>query len=243
MLDALAMRLGLPSGGPWAVQLEWKDDVHNHLRETALTEADVLLSSPHVVIFCECKFTEPNGGKCSQPKPIARGGHKGIVQCDGHYAMQTNRANGLTARCALTAKGIRYWEVIPQVTDFLADADYYPCPFAGPWFQWMRNLTVCHEVARKQGKQPAFVLVYADGPTLPVASHIKSPEWLRLLGHIRSEIISFKAVSFQQIVAMTCEVAPDNSLWGELATWVERKINHVCQKRQTVRHRGANRAE
>jgi hypothetical protein len=51
----------------------------------------------------------------------------------------------------LTAKGIRYWDVIPRVFDYDADASYIECPFAGPWFQWMRNLTLCHEAAGARG--------------------------------------------------------------------------------------------
>lgn len=139
VLAHLAAEWGLPAEGPWEIRLEWSDYPLNRVKESALTAVDVVLSSPHVLIFVECKFTETGGAKCSQRKPIAKGAHRGIVQCNGNYALQTNLANGLTARCALTAKAIRYWEVIPEVFDLSAEIDHSPCPFAGPWFQWMRK--------------------------------------------------------------------------------------------------------
>jgi len=236
VLGSLARDLGLPAEGPWKVCLEWSDISPNHMRETARTAVDVVLSSPRALIFVECKFTEISGAKCSQRKPIAKGANRGIVQCNGSYALQTNLANKLESRCALTAKAIRYWEVIPQVFNLTSDIDYSPCPFAGPWFQWMRNLTVCHAVARSQGQQPAFVLAYADGPTLPVAGHVRSLDWQTFLGHTRPEAIQCHAVSFQEILGLIQKAAPDNPVWSELSAWVDNKIKVVCATRAEAKH-------
>jgi len=47
--------------------------------------------------------------------PPSVGAQAGVRQCNGNYEMQTNPVNEEKARCALTGKGIRYWELIPGV--------------------------------------------------------------------------------------------------------------------------------
>jgi hypothetical protein len=150
VLDRLAGELGLPAGGPWDVHLEWHDP-ENHLREKQPTWVDAVARSPRALILFEGKFTEGDGGSCSQTQPLRTGRRKGLRQCTGGYMWQVNPANGREARCALTAKGLRYWDVIPRVFDYDAGQSYFECPFAGPWFQWMRNLTLCHEAAGARG--------------------------------------------------------------------------------------------
>lgn len=231
VLDAWAQALGLPAGGPWAVELEWHDSA-NPLREKQPTWADAVARSPHTLIFFEGKFTENDGGTCSQTQRIRRGSHKGLRQCDGRYMWQTNPANGLEARCALTAKGIRYWETIAHVFDYAVAESYFECPFAGPWFQWMRNLTNCYASAQLAGLRPACVLAYADAASLPMAARVRSAEWQRLQSHLQPHAITFQAFSYQQLIALAQAAVPQDTTWPKLAVWVENKIQAVTRSRR-----------
>jgi hypothetical protein len=99
---------------------EWRVELERELPRSLLgerkkpTQVDVLLQNKTSVVVLECKFTESGGGPCSQTKPRPSGEHEGIIQCDGNYKDQTNAVNGKTARCALSAKDIRYWKYIPR---------------------------------------------------------------------------------------------------------------------------------
>ena len=95
ILENLAARIGLPTAGPWSVQLEWSD-TQNRLRESGQqkSQIDAVAVGKRSVIFFECKFTEENGGKCSQVNPLRSGAHRGLRQCNGTYSLQVNPANG-----------------------------------------------------------------------------------------------------------------------------------------------------
>lgn len=231
ILAAVARQLDLPTGGPWTVDLEWSD-AQNYLKERQPTWVDAVAQSPQALIFFECKFTEFDGGGCSQRLPIRTGSRRGVVQCNGSYAPQLNPANQLEAYCALSAKGIRYWDIIPAIFGLRNDLDHSPCPFAGPWFQWMRNLTVCYEAARQTGRQAAFVVAYADGPTLPMAARVKSADWARFRRTLRPGVITLRAMSTQSIVALAQAAAPEDAVMAELVAWVTNKIDGVCRARQ-----------
>lgn len=234
VLDSLAKKMGLPAGGPWSIELEWKDP-KNHMKEKRKSQIDAVAKSPSCLIFVECKFTEDDGGPCSQPtKP-----KKGVLQCNGKYEFQTNPINKKNARCALSAKNIRYWEVIPTLFNYRNDEDYQPCPFAGPWYQWMRNLTCCWLIAQQERLTPAFVVTYADGPSLPMAEKIagkKTEEWTTFTGKLRKDAICFHTTSYQQLLN-TAEKAVqgaqgDVQVWQELKEWVENKATKVCISRR-----------
>jgi hypothetical protein len=230
VLDRLAAALGLPAGGPWAVSLEWHDP-HNHMREKQPTWVDAVAQSPRCLIFFECKFTETDGGTCSQTRRLRSGPEQGPPACNGSYMWKTTAVGGEEVRCPLTAKGIRYWEIIPSLFDYDANESYFECPFRGAWFQWMRNLTVCAEAARHAHLKPAVVIVYADGPGLPMAARVASPDWQRLMGRLQPGAICFQALSFQRLVALACEAVPEAAVWQALDRWVKGKIRRVCASR------------
>jgi hypothetical protein len=229
VLDRLAAQLGLPAGGPWEVTLEWHDP-DNLLHEKQPTWVDAVAQSPQTIIFFECKFTENDGGSCSQMHMVRTGKQKGQRPCTGSYMWQTNPANGREARCILTTKGMRYWDVIPQVFDYDAGASYLECPFRGSWFQWMRNLTVCAAVAQHTGLKPAMVVVYADAPGLAMAARVKSSDWERLTGRLQRGVIAFQAMSFQSLTALARKTVPRNTTLAEMDVWVNGKINRVSQQ-------------
>lgn len=224
ILDRIATELGLPTGGPWQVTLEWHDP-DNLLHEKQPTWVDAVAQSPNTLIFFECKFTESDGGTCSQT-----GQRKGEARCNGSYMWQINSANGQEGRCILTTKGIHYWEVIPTIFDYDANESYFQCPFRGSWFQWMRNLTVCKAAAQKAGLKPAVVVVYADAPGLPMAARVKSEEWDKLKGRLQPRAITFEAMSFQTLLTLAREALPANETLTELEAWVQGKISRVSQR-------------
>lgn len=234
ILAAIARKVGVPGDGPWAIDLEWCDP-DNVMKEKRKTQVDAIARSPHAQVLFECKFTEPDGGPCSQKDPLQRGAHKGTIQCNGNYEPQGNTANGRHARCALTGKSIRYWEVIPDVFRYEAGVSYIPCPFSGPWFQWMRNLTVAFETGRASGRKSAFVVAYADAPGLPMADQIHSAEWQRFCGALAPEALPLKPISVQDIAATgvkaTAAAGLDAAKWRELSGWLDRRISGVARDR------------
>lgn len=202
ILNALARQMELPESSEWSISLEWLDQKNIMKEIHQRTQIDALAMSENSLIFFECKFTEADGGHCSQPLPVGSGAHKGLVPCNGNYELQTNPANHKTSRCALTAKGIRYWEFIPQVFRIEAEQDQRPCLFFGPWYQWMRNITNAYAIAQATGRQAAFYLVYADSPALPIAKVVRSADWEAFTRVIRTDRVKIGVISFQELIKM-----------------------------------------
>ncbi len=229
ILDALARTMGLPTGGPWDITLEWAARP-SLLREPHPTQVDVYAESPHSLILLECKFTEPDGGACSQTMK-----RNGETPCDGNYEENVTQEHDMTSRCALSEKGIQYWEIIPKVFHLDAHTDYQPCPFAGPAYQWMRNLVVAYKVGRQKNKQPAVVIVYADHPDLPMAQKVRSQDWTTFVNTVQTDHVSLHVRSFQEILMLAEEVThPDGgepTLWRDLSEWVERKMSTITSER------------
>ena len=101
------------------------------LGESRSTQVDATVMGAAACALFECKFTEPDGGSCSQTTPIALKDGTKSPQCNGRYEQQRNPLTGSVHRCALSAKGIRYWDLAPAVLRVSSDTDYDPCPFAG----------------------------------------------------------------------------------------------------------------
>jgi hypothetical protein len=239
IMGRIAERLGVSPAGPWEISLEWCSP-QNELREKRRTQVDAIAESPGSLVFFECKFTEA-GGSCSQTEPLKSGMHRGLVQCDGSYRLQTNPANGVSSRCALTGKGIDYWDVIPQIFPFPAERDSLPCPFALSCFQWMRNLALCFARGRTLLKRPAVVAAYADHPKLAMARTIEGAEWRRFAGSVRREAVAFSSISYQQMVRMAEAAVADRqdeaAKWRKLRSWVERKISTAGELADAVQTR------
>ncbi|MEO6202500.1 MAG: hypothetical protein ABIU05_13630 [Nitrospirales bacterium] len=225
ILDALATSLGVPAGGPWNITLEWRARP-SLLNEPHPTQVDVYAESPNSVILFECTFTEQDGGACSQT--VRR---NGSIPCKGNYMQQSLRGIDMTSRCRLSDKGIQYWDIIPKVFHLDAETDYQPCPFAGPAFQWMRNLVVAYKLARQKNKQPAVVIVYADSADLSMAKKVKAQEWGEFTRTVRQDQVSLHVRSYQEILALAQETirggSGEDTLWTELNEWVNRKISHI----------------
>jgi hypothetical protein len=127
ILGAWMADLSLPFAGPWRIDLELLVS-RALLGEPRPTQVDAVAAGSNGLVLFECKFTEPDGGCCSQPIPIANGPHRGLRQCDVNFADQVNPGTGVRFPCALTGKGVRYWEGIPEVLEIDCGHEHRPCP-------------------------------------------------------------------------------------------------------------------
>lgn len=214
IFDAIAERVGVALGGPWAVTLEWTDR-DRLLGEPRPTQVDALAVGTKAALVIECKFTEP-GGQCRQAA-VSRSGER---QCNGGYADQINPRNGVRSHCALTGKGIRYWEYIPTVFRLDPDVDHAPCPFKGDAYQWMRNAVLAAAIGKHRNLQAAALAAFADHPCFPTARKAKR-------GPMDPSLACGAAItpiSYQQIIEIACQVGRDQKLWNGLSAWVDRKI-------------------
>jgi len=220
-----------PQGdGEWRVELE-RDLPRSLLGERRPTQVDVLLQNKTSAVLLECKFTEAGGGPCSQTKPLSSGKHKGLIQCDGNYREQTNPVNGKTARCALTAKGIRYWKYVPRYFDLDAHVDHEPCPFSGPAYQYMRNTLAAGQWARDHDQErAAFGLIYVEGESFSVAGEVADPqsEWGQFVARLRSDApVAVQAVSYQRLLETWCQHFPEDESLARLAEWFAERVSNV----------------
>ena len=241
IVDALAKTIGLPTGGPWDITLEWTAR-QSLLKEPHPTQVDVYAESPHSIMLFECVFTEPAGDACSQTMQRKLG-----ASCDGNYGDPINPEHDMTSRCVLSEKGIQYWDIIPKVFHLDAHADYQPCPFAGSAYQWMRNLVVAYKVGRQKNKQPAVVIVYADNLELPMVQTVRSREWEAFTKTVRKDHMSLHVHSYQEILMLAEEVTQQDGgetiLWQELGDWVKRKIAaSQGGRRKPTRKRSSSKA-
>jgi len=192
------------------------------LGEPRPTQIDALAWSPEALIAIECKFTEA-GGACSRTGRAK--------QCNGSYAPEPGNAFKGEHRCALTAKGIRYWEHVPALFRGLrADRTHAPCPFASERYQWMRNLAAARALA--DGRAWAALVVFADAPGL----HAAGIDWAvfkrELAGGVRFEAISYQALLLGCGQAVGAR-GRDARLWKSLKDHVARKIRRVSALRES----------
>lgn len=234
ILGQLADHVGLNQAGPWDVALEWCSP-NNELQEIRQTQIDATAASSRVLMFFECKFTEP-GGSCSQTEPLKGGPQKGTIQCNGKYQLQTNPLNGISSKCALTGKGILYWDVIPQILPHSPRMEYAPCPYAGSYFQWMRNLTLCFARARATFKRPAVIVTYANHPRLEIPQMLASSSWRAFVESARERSVTFSSMSYQSIIGVAesavADLPDELAKWRRLRRWVEQKIVKAVSSRE-----------
>lgn len=219
--------LGLYAKGPWEIELEALVP-RDLLGEPRPTQLDALALGQGGIVIFECKFTEPDGGGCSQTIPIRSGAHKDLQQCTGNYANQTNPINGRSGRCALTAKEIKYWDYVSSIMKVDPAVDHYPCPFNGGWYQWMRNLVAAAAMGKRDEVPAAFVIVYADGP-FSMARKVRSPEWQKLTACVEGGAVPLRTISYQDLLklALAASTLDDRSLLIDLEKWMDGKYARV----------------
>ena len=115
---------------PNQLDMTLEQDV-NWLGEPRPTSIDVCFESPQYRIAVECKLSESVFGTCSRPR-LPR---DNPFRCNGTYTVQRGRRD----RCALTERGVRYWQHAPAVFTWNPDIDHSPCPLART-YQLVRNV-------------------------------------------------------------------------------------------------------
>jgi len=137
VFNRLDLLKGLPAecGRPafFLDQRDWRIDLEYNLqtlKEPKPTSVDVLLHRPSHRVAIECKFIETEFGTCSRPLLCTNHAY----YCDGSYRRQKERLH----RCALTERGILYWDYLPCLFNWPYDHDHVPCPFDAT-YQLARN--------------------------------------------------------------------------------------------------------
>lgn len=228
VVEAWAERWGLPETGLPKVCVE-RTLPTGLLCEPRPTQVDASIEGPTGLLLFECKFTETDGGSCSQIVPRRwNGPGKGPTQCTGDYVLQTNPVNRVEARCALTGKSIRYWEVVPRVLEIDGAQDYRPCPFKGGWYQWMRNLVACAEISARGGKRGAVLVVYPEGP-FPIVDKLSGRSWNEFQRLAVGKEVLLMAVSYQALLgaAIQAAVRLDRGVLERLRLWMLKKVGTV----------------
>lgn len=173
------------SESDWEIVLEYEDKTLLSEKRKS-TQIDVVLKTNDTAIFIESKFTEKVGGSCSQTRKTK----SGLKQCSGNYEPQTNPINGIEANCALSAKGVLYWDYIDKLTTFTKDGIYTPCPIAKGEYQWMRNVTFAQAYSERYNVQTETYLAYLDSPKSPIAKKINKDTYL---GRLKGNFLDSKA--------------------------------------------------
>ena len=225
ILSDIARKCSVPDEGPWHLQLEWTDP-DRLLNEPRPTQVDAIAFGKRSILIIECKFTEEGGG-CSQTKPISSGANAGLRQCNGSYALQRNPINGRVGYCALTEKGIRYWDLIPEIYGLDPKRELHPCPFKGDAYQWMRNVVLADRLAKARGVSAAVIAAYADADNLATAKKVKSGG----LGVApKSGARTVIPMSYQSIVKLAQSLSGRPKEWEDLGRWIDRKISTVSER-------------
>lgn len=228
---AWADHLKLPSFGPVSIQPEFMIE-RALLGEPKSTQVDALIRGDAASALFECKFTERDGGSCSQTAKRELPDGRMVAQCNGSYAPQKNphstRRPLTEDSCALTAKGVRYWDYIPGVLGVRADVVHPVCPFAGGAYQWMRNLVAAHALTQSMGRPHAFVIAYADGP-FAMPRKVKSKAWREFTTGLAGAV-ALREVSFQSLIAVArhASVPSDKVLLDRLAQWTDGKVEKAA---------------
>jgi hypothetical protein len=216
ILNNLASKLNLPASDTWEINLEWTDE-KNLLKEHRKSQIDAVAFGKKTVIFFECKFTENDSGKCSQPDRN---------DCNGNYELQINpnSSKHTFSYCSLTGKKIRYWKIIPTLFKYDVDVVNRPCPFKGSWYQWMRNIVLCHVIAKQRFADPKFLILYADAKGLSMAEKIKNGYFQSFLSKLKDpKIVQF--LTYQDLTKLALDSScADKDKFIQLESWISNKI-------------------
>jgi hypothetical protein len=134
-------------------QMEYKVDSLGEKRPTSL---DALITGKHPVAI-ECKLMESEVGSCSRPRLTKHDTNYEKDLCDGTYTAQRSRKS----KCSLTEIGVRYWDHVPGVFKWPADADLAPCPLRAN-YQLVRNLLAVSVPSDVMPSGSGYVVLVCD---------------------------------------------------------------------------------
>lgn len=148
------------TGDDRLMELEYRVD---YLGEPRPTSVDAMFDGSYRIAV-ECKLSEPEVGECSRPGLRPTDSNFVSDHCDGSYSHQRGRRD----RCALTERGISYWQYVARLLNWPVGADMRPCPLRAS-YQLVRNVLAAsvrpggvldaagHAVLLFDERNPAFV--------------------------------------------------------------------------------------
>jgi len=222
--DEIINMISFVNDKEWNVELEYEPD-KNILNEPKSSQIDVRIWTEKTELIIECKFTEKDGGACSQTKTISKGSNKGKQQCNGNYEDQINLVNNISSKCALSGKDIKYWDYIGDIYPSLDKSKTYsPCPFNSGSYQWMRNLCLVKNNL-KQKKNSKFLLVYVESEKLHVSKMVEENKVFND-ALPKSDLYSF--LSYQEIINFGLQVSKtdinEHQIWNDLKIFFDKKV-------------------
>jgi hypothetical protein len=220
--DQLINLIFSKNGTGWDIEFEYVNKAI--LSETkASTQIDILIKNNNYVIVIESKFTEKDGGGCSQINKTK----EGLYQCNGNYEDQINPKNKIKSKCALTGKGINYWNFIDELTSFSKNNTYSPCPFKNGEYQWMRNICFAEAFAKRENLKAESYLVFLKSNKCSISQKVDNNTFLgKLEGNIKSKL-SFIPMSYNELVTKCILFLEFDSnekrIWIDLEKWILNK--------------------
>ncbi len=222
------------SNSDWKMKFEYSDE--NLLNEKTSTQIDVVLESNKLVYLVECKFTE-TGGSCSQTNKLKSIGN--LPQCNGNYEMQKNPHPdyNFESKCALTGKGIRYWEFIDKLFTYSSSNEYHPCPFKGSEYQWMRNICFTKAFSEHYNIKCKSIIFYYDSSDISpfFRKNQKNMEFGKITDKIKEEYKP-ECVGYLEFIGFCISFCKNNNqqkeqkVWEELLTWLNKKETQVINQ-------------
>lgn len=208
----------------WEVIFEYTD--RNALNELTASQIDVFLKGRLVNVFIECKFCETSGGPCSQTKRLK---NRSFAQCSGNYELQKNPVNNVEAKCSLTGKGIKYWDFASEIFSLSPNEDYYPCPFKGEAYQFMRNIAFSRAISRLNNLPSYNFLFYFDSTICPFKRKVEKKKQFGILSKIILDRGLIKTFSYQEFIKSCIEISEfeknmnEKKVWVDLNDWLSKK--------------------
>jgi len=208
----------------WKIKFEYADK--SLLSEKRPTQIDVIIESDTYAIIIESKFTEANGGNCSQTKKTKNFS----FQCNGNYEEQINPVNGVSSKCALTGKKILYWDYIDSLTELNKHTEQTPCPFQKGEFQWIRNICFAEAYAKRQKINTESYLVYYKSDKCSISKKVKNQTYLGNLKGKLNNPKSFQPISYNELLSkiiksFEAKDSNEKQIWIELQNWMKNKEN------------------
>lgn len=212
----------------WNVDFEFTNK--DLLNESTSTQIDVLLESEKYIITIECKFTESDGGNCSQTSKDEK---TNLPQCNGNYEIQVNPKNNIESYCVLTGKGIKYWDYISEIYGIDKNVPLLPCPFKGGQYQWMRNICFSTALGKKNNKKSQSFICYADFDFCSIKRKMDAG-YLDVINSKVKTSYQIKAITYQNLIEQAIMLTNDSEKqsWIELKEWVENKGKKAKESRQ-----------
>jgi len=205
----------------WKIEFEYTDG--SLLNEPRPSQIDVLLIGESTNLIIECKYTESDGGSCSQTKA-----NKGLVQCNGNYEVQTNPTNYKSGKCSLSEKGIKYWKYISKTYNIDINSEFRPCPFKDGNYQWMRNVCFTKALQEKSKAKSIFYLCYFDSPNCSISKKVKLG-YIEKINNNLTQGSKIGIITYQKIITTGIDISinSEESLkWNDLYKWVDLKEKH-----------------